>query len=444
MWRKDCAYFALGLVSAAAYAAAPRYVAARDILLEYETAGDTRVDAAELWVSVDGRRTWQQVSEVPPGRRALQYRAPGDGTYDFYVVLKNDRGVSGAPPEPGAAASATVIVDTLAPLLQIHRVRAQLRQATDVDAGPRPIDLDLTLVEEHMSALGLRAFYRPVATENWQDGGTVDFSGELGRWKPPAGLHGHFDLRLVATDLAGNHAQDELLGLELPTAEATTQPAETKPAAVPPPPPEYSDSNLPPRDLHATAEAQRLRGLAEAYAHDGQLSLAAARYEDAVAAQPQSADLLASLGQIRFRLGAYDEAETRFRAALDIAPEHLAALDGLALVAATQKRYPQALELLIRLQKLQPAAGSVWLRSGDVEHRLGNLAQALADWKRACDRAGDDQDLRAKAQRRLDYFGSETRPPGPASTTKPTWPKPPSPRPSSSSTETKSIKNPSP
>jgi len=123
-----------------------------------------------------------------------------------------------------------------------------------------------------------------------------------------------------------------------------------------------------------------------------------------VAINPKDPDILAELGDALYRAGRYDDAGTRFTSALEALPDHVPAIEGLALVAATQRRYPQAREQMLHLQRLRPDSGSVWLRSGDVEHQLGNRATAIAAWQRVLSAADAGPDLREKAQRRLAYF----------------------------------------
>jgi hypothetical protein len=444
---------ALGLAATAACAAPPRYLAARDITLEFQAGNRVPVTTAELWVSTDGRRNWRRTATATAGAHALHYTAAADGVYDCYVVLKNAGGTSGPPPGPGTAATATVVVDTLAPLLQIHAARIAARSADEdqapasAPAQPRTVNFDLTLVEEHLSESGLRAFYKTAAGD-WHDGGPVQFTADSAAWTAPPELSGTLDVRLVATDLAGNRAQEDVRGLDLPAALAPAAPAADPPPAASQP----SDANArtstpgpltPNVSPRAVVEAQHLRGLAARFLDAGRFSLAAARFEDALAATPGDADLLADLGQVLIRLNRLEDADARFHAALDAAPDHARALDGLALVAATQRRYPQAREYLLRLQQLQPDVGGVWLRSGDIEHRLGNLTQALEDWERARTRSGKEQELRDKAERRLEYFGPQRTERAPNSAAKAQWPKPTNHPPSSSSAETKTTRNPS-
>jgi Flp pilus assembly protein TadD len=433
-----------------AWASPPQYVASRDIVVACDAANGAPVSKVELWVSADAGRTWQSALAVPCGEHAVRFSAPADGKYDFYVVLHNPAGASTDPPGPGSPPAATTIVDTVAPLLQIHATEVQR-----TDGGAWSVSLKASLIDENLSPSGIRVFYR-TAGQKWTDGGPATRADRRIVWTPPASAGPLMDLRVVATDLAGNRSVADVLDVTIPASpesasveKATTRPAtsaETRGAAhglelasdV-----SLADTDDVPR-LAAAPEVQRLCGQADRFMGEGHYSLAAARFEDAVGVAPRDADLLARLGTALFRAGRHDEAGARFREALGSNVNHAGALEGLALVAVTQKQYAQAREYMRQLQRLEPKSGNVWLRSGDIEHRLGNTPQALDAWRCVLVVAGTDKDLREKAQRRLDYFSPQRRDDGKSPVTNDLWPELPSSRPSSSSAETNPTKRPSP
>ena len=418
----------LSLTQLAALAAPPpQYVASRQIILECRLSSRVSVDDVLVWVSTDAGRSWQAAEVTRDGQQIVRYTAPADGRYDFYLVLRNAAGSSADPPEPGSRPTATIVVDTLPPLLQAHGAKIEPVEDCKLQAS-----LPVTLVEENLSKAGVRLFYRD-DSQHWTDGGLATLVDDRVVACLPTCDQASVDLRIVATDLAGNVASADVLGVESPRLRETPpEPAATQPAVPEPPPP------TPP-----SAEAQRLRKLAGDFTAEGRFSLAAARLEDALALSPDNADLLVDLGTALYRAGRYDDARRRWQAALAAQPDHTGALDGLALAAVTQRQYPEAREYLLQLQRLRPSSGLVWLRSGDIEHRLGNTAQALVAWRKALSAAAADQNLRENARRRLEYFGSErlaeTQP-----ATGESWHEPPRPRPSLSSSETTTTKKPPP
>ena len=122
---------------------------------------------------------------------------------------------------------------------------------------------------------------------------------------------------------------------------------------------------------------------------------------------PDNADLQVDLGSVLFHAGQYDQAAGRFQRALDAFPNHLGAIEGLALVAVNQKRYPEARSHLEHLVKLCPDAAEHWLHFGDVEHMLGNAVDACAAWKKALQLEPADETIRPEAQKRLRLFGQD-------------------------------------
>jgi tetratricopeptide (TPR) repeat protein len=415
----------------------PRYLASRELSFACRTAGDTPVGDAELYVSTDAGRTWEP---VPDARHAqeLRFTAAEDGRYEFYFVLHNAAGASGPAPTPGTRPALSVEVDTTPPLVQVHRA--------ELDGQPAAVLLAVTLVEENLAEDAVRLFFRATPADAWTDGGPVRpaHDGRY-RWAPPPETAGTLELRVVAADRAGNQSAADPLTLELPSVPPGTQPAAPAPPDAPlaAPPTTQPDPHAARDDLPRLAgpELAHLRELAQRFMRDGQYVLAAARYEDALALTPADPDLLVDLGSALYRANRYDTAQLRFDEALTAAPDHVGALEGLALVAATQKRYAQAREYLQRLQQLQPDSASVWLRSGDVEHKLGHAAAARNAWERVLQARTSDPLLRAKAQRRLEYFGAG--PPSAApSETESAWPvSSPQPRPSSSSSGTNSTRS---
>ncbi len=441
----------LAAIQMTALAAPPRYVATRELALDWLAAEGAPVTTAELWVSTDGGRSWQAAASANAGS-VLRYAAAGDGRYDFYIVLRNSAGSSSPPPAPGTRPLISAIVDTTPPLLQIHGLAEPEPSAGEGAA----VALRATLIEENLSERPLRVFYR--SGELWQDGGPAVWDGSKLVWQPPPGAPAPIQLRVVASDLAGNQSAAEFNcprppangpPPEEPSARAQPAPATVMPVVVPALARDPADvvlagaaapaANQPPATAPAVApDTAHLRKLAARFINSGQYDLAAARLEEAASAGPPDAELLTELGGALYRGGRFEDARARFEEALAASPDHVGALEGLALVALTQKRYPLVREHLLHLQRLRPESGRLWLRSGDVEHRLGNLAAARAAWQRVLEVSEADEDLRGSARLRLDYF----RAPGdPCPAAEAPCRQDAQPRPSSSSTGTKSTRN---
>ncbi len=191
-------------------AAEPQYVRSRDVLVTFTTDHEMQVTDVELWVSRDGGQAWTRAAARRASPRAVGYSAPEDGRYEFYLVLHNDAGASAPPPDAYSTPHLRVIVDTQPPVLQLHAPAP----TTPATAGTT-LAVRLSLIDEHLGECGVRVFYRPLAESAWRDGGQRPVCGQELAWPIPAGLAGTIALRCVATDRAGNQAQDDLEPIQI-------------------------------------------------------------------------------------------------------------------------------------------------------------------------------------------------------------------------------------
>ncbi len=438
---------------AGARAAEPRcYLASRSVLLSFDVGDGAPVDRVEAWVTTDNGKTWNRAEVTRVSSRAVRYEAHDDGTYGFFLVLINTSGRSADPPRPGTVPQIVIVVDTEAPVVQIHGARQAGRDAV------RPaLRLDVSLIEEHLGSGGVRVFYRaagapetqpagtPPGPPPWHDGGVVPIAGDVVEWPVPDSQPAAIDLRLVATDLAGNRGSDEIFGVPTtapaePLAAARAAPTTNpRPALAPQtgsaqrtgsgaaalrePGPEGNARRSSAAGREAAsqpagpspgpaapqlARARALQQQARRFLAEGKFALAGARLEQALRLVPGDADLHVDLGGVFFRNRQYDEARREFARALETAPDHARALEDLALVEAVQNRYASARAHLRHLLRVEPRAGRHWLHFGDVEHMLGHAAEARAAWQQALRVEPTNASLRQKAEKRLKLFGGPT------------------------------------
>lgn len=392
--------------------------------VRYSVANGAAVTAIDAWLTPDDGATWSRLpaSAIDTGR--VDIKVDQDGTYGVYLVLRNAGGASAPDPEAGTTPQTTVLVDTQPPIFQLHGVAPTEVTTTQPAAGT--LIFSASLVEEHLPETGLRVFYQTSETE-WHDGGTATFTDGRLAWLPPALDRPIRAVRITATDLAGNRSSDTL-PLNIAVENDTTEPSPQKPLApldvataapftmVPVAPLKIEPVQMPadvliqPFDGPQSAAPQKtelshLREVADQFMREGRYGLAADRLRSALALNPANTDVLVDLGSALYRLRQYDDARQQFSAAYELMPTHTGALNGLALVAATEKRYPEARRYLTQLQELMPSSAMVWLRSGDIEQKLGNTTPAVEYWRRALALPDADEEVRQMVQRRLDYFG---------------------------------------
>jgi predicted negative regulator of RcsB-dependent stress response len=396
------------------------YVDSRAVTITCQTPDDIQIDGIHLWVSTDGAETWQQAEATRTNPNAVRFDAKDDGKYCFYIILENGAGCSATDPTPGTKPHLSLTVDTAPPTLQIHSARQ-----TDAPDGGKQLCLDVSLVDEHLGEAGTRLFYRANADAGWCDAGPVTPVSGVITWNPPTDVPGKIDIRVAATDLAGNRAFDELRDVAIehtePTAppvvettpEPTLEPVEplvVEPVTVAPVPPvtltdqpqSATTTTLPPQQV---GKVELLRAQAAGFLAEGRFALASARLHQALELAPDNADIQADLGSVLFNTRQYDRAANCFTRALDTLPDHLGAIEGLALVAVNQKRYSEARSHLQHLLRLSPEAPEHWVHLGDVQHMLGNVVDARAAWEKALQLEPADQTIREDAQKRLRLFG---------------------------------------
>ena len=411
-----------GNVFAGPFPGQPIYVGSRSVVLSCESANRAEINRIHVWVSTDDGESWQEAAVTPGGASTARFEAEDDGNYGFYTILENRAGRSAAVPTAGSKPHLRVIVDTAPPTLQIHGAR----QTTSAE-GEALLHLDVSLVDENLGDAGTRLFYRADADTGWQDAGPVNCAAAVVNWRLPPDIPARIDLRLAATDRAGNQAVDEILAVSIgspatvppqrtearhdPGLEPVTVP-EVEPVTVAPVRPVTLAHDVEPGretqpSLRDVKRTELLHEQARRFISEGRFPLAGARLQEALELTPNDADLQVDLARVLYRTRQYDRAAHHYQLALEAYPDHLAAIEGLALVAVGQKRYPDARSHMQHLLRLCPESGEHWLHFGDVEHMLGNAADARAAWNQALQLEQADQSIRKEAQKRLELFGQK-------------------------------------
>lgn len=394
----------------AADATAVQYVDSHEI----EISLDETMKSAEqvaLFVSTDRCRSWMPARHERSSAGALRYAAAADGRLDFFLVVHDLAGASSPPPVAGQAGHATVIVDTLEPTLQVHRMRVIGSRPADETSQPGiRVEWTITLIDEHLSASPLRVFYRMSSDGPWQDGGAARLMGRIATVVLPYVEEGPMDLMAVATDLAGNRAQHETrLWPQQPPADSTGRavaaPAGRRRDSADD---SWADAEPQPESVESTPQTEPFSPMqravlaqADEYLSQGRYALAIGRLELALGDRPHDAELLARLGDAFYATGRTDEARRSFEDALAAEPDLARALQGLAEVFRGQGRLHEARDLSERLVLTSPNCAVCWLRLGDLRQRAGNASAAIQAWRRARSLAPGDEALRQRVAQRL-------------------------------------------
>jgi tetratricopeptide (TPR) repeat protein len=121
----------------------------------------------------------------------------------------------------------------------------------------------------------------------------------------------------------------------------------------------------------------------------GRHAEAIARFESALASNPDDARVLFALGNTARALGMAAPAEQFFHQVLALEPERLEALVNLANLLRTRGAYDAAEALLKPALARDPGAPELWLTLGSVYREMGDDARAAAHYREALARRPD-------------------------------------------------------
>lgn len=346
-----------------------------------------------LWVSTDAGHNWQSGDLIECGQ-AVTFVAPSDGAFSLWV------GPDGETPNVGSPPTGRFIVDTISPTIQVHELSARTG-----DDGSAELIGRATLVEEHISSRGVRLFFRGAGAATWTDGEVVSILNGTFRWSVPGGAPDLADVRLVATDLAGNSTISQRRAAQLRRIRepnAATQPAvgEIQSQHVATTRPSTSPEDFEDHGLESDATTAHLKQLAREFAATGRFDLAAARFAEA-SRIGGDADSLAAWGDALVQTGALNDAQRKFEFALDRNGDMLQALMGLGDIAERRGDYPDAAAWFRKAVERHAKSPEAWLRLGDAANRAGDADEARRAWQRAADYSVEDSTTRSAAERRL-------------------------------------------
>jgi hypothetical protein len=131
----------------------PQLTSGKSFSLEYDVdaVGPSGVRSVELWVTIDGGRSWEKWGEDEDRRSPFDIQVQSERTFGFRMVIVANNGLATRTPEPGDTADLWVTVDSTQPtgrLLQAaygrgeHAGQLDIRwEADDEHLGSRPISI---------------------------------------------------------------------------------------------------------------------------------------------------------------------------------------------------------------------------------------------------------------------------------------------------------------
>jgi tetratricopeptide (TPR) repeat protein len=111
---------------------------------------------------------------------------------------------------------------------------------------------------------------------------------------------------------------------------------------------------------------------------------------------------LAALGDALMREGAREEARRVLSRVLKTEPDHVMALNALAVYEGTRSRLDEALRLLERARRADPDHPLTWINLGVTREAMGDVTEALACYSEAVRLQPDSEQARRRRQALLD------------------------------------------
>jgi len=442
-------------------------VASSRVLIWFEMAPDSEpFTRTDLWYTEDGARTWRLWTEQSgmadsrkhaPAQRAgssraglpaggssaegsldyvsrdegsltgkafaplspIIFDAQSDGLYGFYVVLYNAAGGSAPPPESGMAPQKWVRVDRSAPIVQVLTFRAD--DHFDVN---REIHIRWTAQDDNLPDRPIKLHYRCEQTKTFRLIADLLAADGSYRWTVPEDVSGRVDVKVSATDRAGNTGRyraewltmggsriqglDEDSGAHPGVASMNPQTLEpSNPLTLKPMNPLWRGDPPPAADVvdgGAAKQAKNKYDLGTWHRLRGEYDVAMLRYREALKFNPDLLEARNDLGGLLFLQKRYEEAERELQRVLAKAPRHLAALKSLALVQATRRNYQSARETLQKLLLLNPDDAEAWMHFGDVTMFTGDRPRAREAWRKAGSLGTASAAVKERAAKRLAIY----------------------------------------
>jgi tetratricopeptide (TPR) repeat protein len=368
----------------------PRFCAAEDVLAVRAAAFDVAYSVNEaalpltqvdLWYTQDDGQTWQLFGRDEDRQSPVRFRAPGEGEYGFFVVLRNATGPSSAPPGLGDRPHERAFVDYTPPVVQLHPPRLT------TSLGERTVQVRWTAIDGQLSSRPIRLEYQAAGALEWRNAMPEPLSN-TGRfdWRVPEGLTGTALLRIVVTDRGGNQAASEPQVVSLRGAEESDSPP-APPASLPasrPSAPAHEDTEVTiPGSRRAQERVAMLLVEAQQAAERGDASRAIARLREAVRLDPQRTEAFVSLGGLLRQGGDAERALHAYEIALQQRPQDRDALVGSALVLREKREYESAANRLRTALRYVPDDAEAWMILGDVAVFQGNELLARDCYGRA-------------------------------------------------------------
>jgi hypothetical protein len=194
-----------GAAPASPVGAKPQLIASPRFNLNYavDDAGPGGPAIVELWITLDGGRTWSRRGEDPDRTSPFPVDLGGEGTFGLTLVAKSESNLGDQPPGPGDRPNFFVEVDSTPPSVKLEPVKV----GRGADAGKIVITWHAT--DLHLGARPVAISVRGEASTTWQPiGPAMENIGQY-VWTVPANAPPKFFVRVDVVDQMGHRNSDE-------------------------------------------------------------------------------------------------------------------------------------------------------------------------------------------------------------------------------------------
>ncbi len=354
--------------------------------------GGLSVEGVQLWYTVDKGRTWRNYGTTPAAELPIRFTANVEGLYGFYLVATNAAGVSGPPPGRTTEPHEWVFVDYTPPIVQLHSL-----VLSDPLAVPRIVNIHWSVIDQALPARPISLAYRSLPDGAWRTIESPIANTGSYDWRVDDSTTGEIAVRITARDLGGHSVQvvSDPLGTDPPAAPQAVANGKRSANLV------SQSQPTSPRGRPARPRATELYRKGVLHSLRGEYRLAASRLRDALEADPELTEALVELGRVLYAQGDASSAMEAYKLALTQQPELRSALEGMAMVNVGQRRFPEAVQQLSRIVRMDPNDVEAWLHLGDIAIYQGDELLAREHYEKAATRAPSNADVVAKANLRL-------------------------------------------
>jgi len=409
-------------------AAMVHYLSSPHVVVSFQAApGSSPVTGVTVWYTDDQTRTWKSLpGALSPEARRVVFDAPGDGLYGFFVVLHNAYGPSELPPEAGTAPHQWVHVDRTAPIVQIVELRPDPHFYDN-----REVNIRWHAKDENLPDRPVKLHFRSGQTKSYRLIAENQAAASAFRWTVPEGVSGRISVKVSVVDRAGNIGRNVIDSFEIKEMPDLARQNRAAPPPTPLPAPAHTPDLVRPDPADgdvtrlvaakyseppalrpvvsdsAAAEAKKRYDLGTWHRLRGEYALAMVRYREALKLAPDSVAARNDLAGLLFLRGKRDAAERELKRVLSINPRHRPSLKSLALVQASQRKYRPAVENLNKLLLIDDSDAEAWMYLGDVTMFRGDRLAAREFWTRARDLKTASNEVRQRSEKRLAIYGGE-------------------------------------